>query len=74
MLEQKALVEQFIRHEFQDPVRGTNLRAHHTYDQPITFSKALRVHLEELLDALVRSDRQRPVWGHRGTWRSLSGS
>jgi len=52
LIEQRGLVEAFIREEFHD-AQGHNLRAYHTYQKPPDFSGRLRVHLIELLDELL---------------------
>ena len=62
MLRQKKLVEAFIREEFHDPERGTNLRAYHSFQRPQTFSERLRIHLQELLDGMCAGLRPDPVW------------
>jgi WD40 repeat protein len=62
MLQQKKQVERFIAEEFHDTAGGTNVRAYHTFDQPVTFSQRLRVHLQELLDPLAESELGNAVW------------
>ena len=62
ILSQKKLVESFIREEFHDAERGTNLRAYHTFNQPATFSTRLRAHLQEMLDGLCDGLSPDPVW------------
>ena len=61
IISQKRLVEQFIQEEFQDPSRGHNLRAFHTFDRPVTFSNRLRVHLTSLLDELA-GENSETIW------------
>jgi WD40 repeat protein len=52
LMDQRKLVNTFIEENFQDD-QGRNLRAHHTYDQPITFASRLKVHLRALLSDLL---------------------
>ncbi len=63
LVEQKEQVERFIVEEFQDSERRINVRAYHTFDQPVTFSTRLRAHLEDLLDQMLGEDlRERVTW------------
>ena len=62
LVEQKRLVESFIAEEFHDSDRRANLRAYHSFDQPVTFSKRLRIHLQELLDETASDDVGTSVW------------
>lgn len=62
LLKQKELVESFIREEFHDGERGTNMRAYHTFNQAASFSSRLRAHLQELLDSECEGLRADPVW------------
>jgi hypothetical protein len=62
LIDQKKLVEQFIREEFHDPEGGANIRAYHSFNTPTTFSQRLRVHLQELLDHLVSDVEGQPIW------------
>ena len=62
LVQQKTLVEEFITEEFADAESGTNIRAHHTFYAPRTFAQRLRVHLEELLDRIVGTEGNRPIW------------
>ena len=50
---QRTLAQEFIRETFTDSATGQNLRAFHTYDQPVTFADRLRVHLRDVLDQIV---------------------
>ena len=59
---QKAMAEQFITEKFQDTATGRNLRAHHSFDRPVTFSQRLRAHLTELLDELAGGGIAEAVW------------
>jgi WD40 repeat protein len=62
LIAQKKLVEGFIQEEFHDLATGTNVRAYHTFDQPVTFSQRLRVHLQGILDALAGGVDSEPIW------------
>lgn len=62
LIAQKALVEQFISEKFQDSSTGRNVRAHHTFDRPVTFSQRLRVHLTELLDEMAGGGITEAAW------------
>lgn len=62
LLKQKELVTGFIREEFHDRERGTNMRAYHTFNQAASFSSRLRAHLQELLDSECEGLRADPVW------------
>ncbi|MFT5699878.1 MAG: WD40 repeat protein [Desulforhopalus sp.] len=62
LINQKKLVEQFIREEFHDPDSGSNIRAYHSFNIPTTFSQRLRVHLQELLDKMVTDIEGQPIW------------
>ena len=53
LLHQRKLVDQFIREQFHDPQTGTNQRAYHTFQEPISFATRLREHLRQQLDALL---------------------
>jgi len=62
LLDQKRLVEGYIREEFHDPERRTNVRAYHSFDRPQTFSQRVRVHLAELLDGVAGEGGGDPLW------------
>ena len=59
---QRTLAEEFIRETFTDATTGQNLRAFHTYDQPITFADRLRIHLRDVLDQLVGMEAGAVRW------------
>lgn len=48
---QQQLAQQFIAESFHDTATRTNLRAYHSYPEPVTFASRLRVHLRALIDA-----------------------
>lgn len=52
---QQRLAQEFIAESFHDTESHTNLRAFHTYPEPVTFSTRLKVHLRELIDARLES-------------------
>lgn len=52
---QQRLAQEFITESFHDTETQTNLRAFHTYPEPVTFSTRLKVHLRELIDARLES-------------------
>ena len=52
VVEQRLLLENFIREHFHDD-QGHNVRAHHTYDKPLTFAGRLKVHLRAILDEIL---------------------
>ena len=62
LLAQKKLVETFIAEEFHDAASGANIRAYHSFDQPVTFSQRLRTHLQEILDGFGSGLSGEPVW------------
>ena len=49
LLNQRKLAEAFVREHFHDE-QGHNIRAYHTFPEPITFASRLRVHLKALID------------------------
>ena len=51
---QQRLAEEFISENFRDQETQTNVRAYHSYLEPITFANRLRVHLRELIDARLQ--------------------
>ncbi|WP_024335512.1 nSTAND1 domain-containing NTPase [Desulfotignum balticum] len=54
MVEQREQVEHFIQEHFYDADTGTNIRAFHSFDAPATFANRLRVHLQNVLDEIVK--------------------
>ena len=62
LVAQKKRVETFIAEEFHDAETHANIRAHHSFDQPVTFAQRLRVHLEALLDEIASLDQREPIW------------
>lgn len=53
LINQKELVESFIREAFMDEESGTSIGAYFPFDRPTTFTQRLRTHLQELLDRRV---------------------
>lgn len=63
MLQQRRRLDDFIREQFHDPERGTNIRAYHSFDQPTGFAQRLRVHLKGLLDGWLADARgEEVIW------------
>ena len=52
LLNQKKALDQFIQIEFNDE-KGRNLRAYHSYPEPVTFANQLEVHLRSIIDRLL---------------------
>lgn len=70
LLRQRKLVDQFIREQFQD-AQGRNLRAYHTYREPLSFAQRLHVHLSHVVSERLGHDQPGAVWS--GTpYRSLA--
>jgi len=62
LIVQRKLVESFIRERFHDE-RGLNLRAYHTYGEPVSFASRLKVHLREVIDQrLGETVPEHPLW------------
>ncbi len=62
MIRQRGLAEQFVRERFHDE-QGRNLRAYHSYREPVTFAQRLKAHLRELLeDRLGESNSPLEMW------------
>ena len=55
LLDQRKMAEAFIREQFHD-AEGRNLRAYHTYREPVDFVGRLRVHLQQALESLLGTD------------------
>ena len=63
MIHQRSLADGFIAENFRDAESGTNVRAYHSFNEPVSFALRLRVHLRQLLDDFVASDDQAvQVW------------
>lgn len=60
LINQRRLAESFIRKQFYD-VEGHNLRAVHTYREPVSFAQQLHTHLRQVLDELLGGDAA-PRW------------
>ncbi|MDF1851981.1 MAG: hypothetical protein P1U85_14165 [Verrucomicrobiales bacterium] len=52
LLNQKKALEQFVRTEFNDE-KGRNLRAYHSYPEPVTFANQLEIHLRAIIERLL---------------------
>ncbi len=62
LIAQKMLLEAFIQETFQNAADGSNARAIHNFDNPGSFSQKLRVHLQDILDALAQGFDANPAW------------
>src|SRR5262249_44200695 len=49
LIVQRKLVESFISERFHDE-QGRNVRAYHTYAEPVSFASRLKVRLREVID------------------------
>lgn len=61
-IEQKLAVTTFIAEEFKDTDSGVNLRAYHSFDQPTTFARQLRIHLANLLEMMAGEASEKLCW------------
>ncbi len=55
LIKQRRLVKRFISERFQDK-DGHNLRAYHSYNEPVAFAQRLQVHLSGAIDGLLGLD------------------
>ncbi len=62
ILEQKELIEHFIKEEFHESGSGHNRRAFHTFQYPQSFSLRFRTHLIALLDEMAGADSAGAIW------------
>jgi tetratricopeptide (TPR) repeat protein/flagellar basal body-associated protein FliL len=69
LVKQRKLVKQFIRERFQDK-EGRNLRAYHSYREPVSFAQRLHVHLRGAVDDLLALDTTTATWTE-APYRSL---
>ncbi len=60
LIEQRDLAESFIREQFKD-AEGHNVRAYHSYREPVSFAQRLHTHLRQVLDELLGADAA-PRW------------
>ncbi|MFN0078625.1 MAG: AAA family ATPase [Prosthecobacter sp.] len=61
LVEQRETVRGFIKESFQDK-DGHNIRAYHSYDEPVTFAERLETHLKRLLDDMLLAGRTTATW------------
>lgn len=61
LLRQRKLVKQFIHERFHDE-HGRNLRAYHTYREPVGFAQRLHVHLREAVHDLLGLEAATALW------------
>ncbi len=69
MIGQQRLAEAFIKEQFHDK-DGHNLRAYHSYREPVGFAQRLRTHLRSNLDELLVANSTIPRW-QETPYRSL---
>jgi len=69
LLRQRRLVKQFIQERFHDE-QGRNLRAYHTYREPVGFAQRLHTHLRSVVDELLGLDHSGATWSE-APYRSL---
>ncbi len=69
LLQQRRLVKSFIQENFKDG-EGRNLRAYHSYREPIGFAERLHVHLRGTLDGLLGQESNPTLWSNP-PYRSL---
>ncbi len=53
MIQQHKAAEAFIREQFHETEGGHNIRAYHTFTEPVSFAVRLHTHLAQLLDELL---------------------
>ena len=61
LLNQRKLAEGFVREHFHDE-QAHNIRAYHTFPEPVNFASRLRVHLKALVDEALGETTSRRVW------------
>lgn len=61
IINQKGLLESFLHETFKDQETGANIGAYFPFDRPVTFSRRLRVHLQELLDPMA-GEMDQVIW------------
>lgn len=69
IIRQRRLLKKFIQERFHDE-EGRNLRAYHTYREPVGFAQRLHVHLRGALDELLGLDHGGATWAE-SPYRSL---
>ena len=60
-IQQRKLAESFIREQFKD-ADGRNLRAYHSYREPVTFAQRLHTHLRQEIDKQLGEVDATPRW------------
>lgn len=70
MIQQRKLAEAFVRETFKDE-EGRNLRAYHSFDQPVSFAGRLKVHLRALIDDHLESDEGLDKRWNQAPYRGL---
>lgn len=61
LIRQRNLAREFLREQFHDD-GGANLRAYHSYSEPIGFAQRLYAHLRQILNDLVGQRDAAPQW------------
>ena len=62
LAEQRDLARQFITEHFHDQSTGTNLRAYHSFREPVMFAQRLRTHLQDMLDEAAGAGCGQRLW------------
>ncbi len=60
LIAQRKLAESFIREQFK-VAEGHNVRAYHSYREPVSFAQRLHTHLRQVLDELLGAEAA-PRW------------
>ncbi len=60
LVAQRELAKSFIQEQFHD-ANGRNLRAYHSYPEPVSFAQRLHTHLQGVLEELLGVDAA-PTW------------
>ena len=60
LISQRKLAESFIREQFKD-AEGHNVRAYHSYREPVSFAQRLHTHLHQIIDELL-GEEVAPRW------------
>ncbi len=70
-IEQQFLADSFIEENFCD-AEGRNLRAYHTFAEPVSFARRLRVHLHSLITEMLETCETRDTaWLNQSPYRGL---
>jgi tetratricopeptide (TPR) repeat protein len=70
-IEQRRLAEAFVREWFFDE-EGRNVRAYHSFQDPVSFAHRLRVHLRAMIEELLQMEAgAASVWTDGSPYRGL---